>query len=43
LFHTNFAPFSISATNVVDCSHRVVAPWWLEVLVVVDVVDVVDF
>jgi hypothetical protein len=30
-------------TNVVDCSRRVVAPWWLKVLMVVDVVDVVDF
>jgi len=28
---------------VLDCSRCVVAPWWLEVLMVVDVVDVVDF
>jgi hypothetical protein len=30
-------------TNVVDYSRRVVAPWWLKVLIVVDVVDVMDF
>jgi hypothetical protein len=30
-------------TNVVDCSRCVVALLWLEVLLVLDVVDVVDF
>ena len=35
--------FLVAATNVVDCSDCVVALWWLEVLMVVDVVDVVGF
>jgi len=38
-----FCIFGVLSTNVVDCSRCVVALWWLEVLMVVDVVDVVDF
>lgn len=37
------AVFDTRSTNVVDYSVCVVAPWWLKVLVVVDVVDVVGF
>ncbi len=35
--------FGTRSTNVVDYSVCVVALWWLKVLVVVDVVDVVGF
>ena len=38
-----FLLFRSRLTNVVDYSDCVVALWWLEVLMVVDVVDVVDF
>ncbi len=39
----DFLLFGECLTNVVDYSDRVVALWWLEVLMVVDVVDVVVF
>ena len=39
----DFLLFESCLTNVVDYSDCVVALWWLEVLMVVDVVDVVDF
>jgi hypothetical protein len=35
--------FGYRLTNVVDYSDCVVALWWLKVLMVVDVVNVVDF
>jgi hypothetical protein len=40
---STFCIFGVLSTNVVDYSRCVVASWRLEVLVVVDVVDVVDF
>jgi hypothetical protein len=39
----DFLLFEGWLTNVVDYNHCVVALWWLKVLMVVDVVDVVDF
>jgi hypothetical protein len=40
---SDFLLFGYQLTNVVDYSDRVVELWWLEVLMVVDVVDVVGF
>jgi hypothetical protein len=42
-YRPKFCGLRCTLTSVVDCSDSVVALWWLEVLVVVDVVDVVDF
>ena len=39
----DFLLFRDCLTNVVDYSDCVVALWWLEVLMVMDVVDVVGF